>query len=120
MIMDAMLENIIKKCYDNNLNVLIEDKDGKLAVRVKGFSKSGSALIYVDGDEIICETRYGQKDHLLTFDDLVLVAKSWYENYRDRATFEHPEEEWFPLLEKIYDCNDIEDGRRCLSDNLPF
>jgi len=119
--MNEMLESIIDKCYKNNLDVLIEDKDGELAARVKGFSKSGSALLYVDGEEIICETRYGQKDHLLTFNDLVLVAKSWYENYRDRTPFENPEPEWKPLLEKVYDFNDSEkNGLEDQLDDLPF
>lgn len=114
--MKEMLNKIIDKCYDNKLKVSVEKRDEEYAFRVEGFSKSGSALLYVDGDEIICETRYGQKDHLLTFDDLVLVAKSWYENYRDRTPFEHPEPEWIPIFREFYD------NKKDLSDceDLPF
>lgn len=103
---NAMLDKIIDECHEKNLKVSIEKKDGAPAFKVMGFSKSESALLYVDGDEIICETRYGQKDHLLMFSDLVLVAKSWYENYRDRTPFELPEPEWIPIFKEVYDDKD--------------
>lgn len=58
--------------------------------------------MYVEDDEVICETRYDQKDHILCFNDLVLVAKCWYESYKDRAPFEEPEEEWKVVFDNIY------------------
>ena len=119
--MKTLLENIVKECLENNLKVSTETIDGEIAYRVEGFSKSGNALIYVGEDAITCETRYGQKDNIITFNDLVLVAKSWYENYRDRTPFEKPEPEWLPLLSKVYNSkhNPLSVKLEDLSD-LPF
>lgn len=108
--MKEMLEQIIEECTLRGLKVSVE---GKGVYRVDGFSKSGNALLYVEDDEIICETRYGQKDHVLTFRDLALVAKQWYEAYRDREPFQNVEPEWQPILKEYYDSGtsdlDLED-----------
>ena len=100
MVMKEILESIIEECTNRGLKVSVE---GKGVYKVDGFSKSGNALLYVDGEEIICETRYGQKDHIITFKDLALVAKQWYEAYRDREPFQEVEPEWRPILSEYYD-----------------
>jgi hypothetical protein len=96
--MKEILENIVKDCNEHGLKVYTDIKDGEIAYRIQGFSKSGNALLYIDGEEIICETRYEQKDHILHFSDLVLIAKQWYEMYKDRKPFEHLDPEWEPLI----------------------
>ena len=72
--MKKMIEKIIKECNDYGIEVSTENRNGEIAYRVNGFSKSGSALLYVEDDVIICETRYDQKDHIITFIDLALIA----------------------------------------------
>lgn len=100
--MKIMLDKIIEECNNNNIKVAVENRNGEQAYRVDGFSKSGNALLYIEDDTVICETRYGQKDHVLTFRDLVLVAKSWYEMCKHKSPFENPEPEWVPVFDSIH------------------
>jgi len=105
MKMKILLDKIIEECTNRNIKVSIERKDDEIAYRVMGFSKSGSALLYVEDETLICETRYGQKDHIMTFKDLSTVAMHWYENYKDREPFKYPEEEWEPVFKTFFHMN---------------
>ena len=120
--MKEVLESIVKECVERGIVVMTDIHNGEISYKVMGFSKSGEALLYVDGDEIICETRYGQKDHILTFDDLALVAKCWYEMYRDREPFKDVEPEWREVLGYYYDYKTKKENGLELNDlgDLPF
>lgn len=92
-----LLEKIVEVCVGYGIPVSVDlSPFGGMAYRVSGFSKSGEALIYnsEDGGHVICATRYDRKDDLLTFTDLIHVAHDWYQNYKDRSPFEHPEPYW--------------------------
>ena len=119
--MKEMLETIVEECTDRGLKVSVE---GKGVYKVDGFSKSGNALLYVEGDEIICETRYGQKDHVLSFFDVALVAKQWHEAYKDREPFQKIEPEWEPIFNAHFQYDSSQNSSTIdLSlddDDLPF
>lgn len=116
--MKIMLDKIIEECTNRNIKVYIERKDDGIAYRVMGFSKSGSALLYIEDEVLICETRYGQKDHIINFNDLALVAIHWYENYKDREPFNYPEEEWEPVFKTLFHMNKGSYSIDC--EDLPF
>lgn len=100
--MKTMLEKIIKECANYGIPVdVVLAKDGSISYRVKGFSKSGEALIGIEEDYIYCRTRYDRIDHILTFHDLAFIAYEWYEDYKDRSPFEEPESYWKKAFDNL-------------------
>ena len=55
--------------------------------------------MYIENNAIICETRYDQKDHVLSFKDLTYIAYEWYDNYKDRKPFGEPDVNWKSAFE---------------------
>lgn len=100
--MKILLDRIVEECVNRSIKVSVASRGGEVAYRVVGFSKSGSALLYIEDGYLICETRYSQKDHILSFKDLATVAIHWYENYKDREPFESPEDEWKPVFKEFF------------------
>lgn len=99
--MRLLLENIIKICLEEGISVQTDLAiDGSISYIVKGFSKSGEANLYVDGDAVVCKTRYDRIDHVLTFKDLAYIAYEWYVNYKDREPFNNPDPGWGEVFEK--------------------
>lgn len=100
--MKELLEIIIKDCLAERIKVQSElAKDGSIAYRVDGFSKSGDALLYAEENAVVCKTRYDRIDHILTLRDLAYVAWSWYDNYKDREPFESPDPSWKSVFDKF-------------------
>jgi hypothetical protein len=115
--MKEMLENIITKCVEYGIPVATDSKDGLLAYRVSGFSKSGEAFLYATEDAVVCETRYNRVDHVLTFKDLAYIAYEWFENYKDREPFDKEDPKWAVVF------SDLRIGAKnsCYDDkDLPF
>ena len=93
--MKNILNSIIEECAERNIPVNIsKHSSGKICYEIHGFSKSGTATLYINKNKIICETRYDNKEEIDSFYDLSLVALEWYMNYKDRNPFEHPAEYW--------------------------
>lgn len=63
-------------------------------ISISGFSKSGECVISYEEGNLVANTRYGRKDVLESFNDLVQVAFDWWENYREREPFEIPHSNW--------------------------
>ncbi len=100
--MKELLEIIIKDCLAEGINVKSElAEDDSIAYRVDGFSKSGDALLYVEENAVVCETRYNRIDHVLTFRDLAYVAFDWYSMYKDREPFQNPDPNWAKVFTKL-------------------
>ena len=116
--MKIMLDRIVEECANRNIKVSVESKGGEIAYKVMGFSKSGSALLYIEDEVIVCETRYGQKDHVMTFKDLATVAMHWYEDYKDREPFKHPEDEWALVFKILFHRN--QGAYALTAEDLPF
>ena len=98
--MKILLEKIIKTCLERGISVELVLKGEEISYKIEGFSKTGTAHLYIEDDAIICETRYGRKDHILSFKDLVFVAFEWYENYKCEIPFEKPDESWTETCKK--------------------
>lgn len=93
--MKEKLDQIISECAKRCIPVKVVHAGGnKLAYEVSGFSKSGTALVYIQKGKILCETRYQNIEEIDSFHDLALVALEWYLNYKDRSPFEEPESFW--------------------------
>lgn len=100
--MKLLLEKIVKDCLEAGINVETQlMPDGEFGYNVSGFSKSGTALLYVEGEAVICKTRYDNIDHVLTIKDLAYIAHRWYDNYKDREPFENPDPNWKILFDKF-------------------
>ena len=99
-----ILDSIIEKCNEFSIPITVDlSPYGTVAYRISGFSKSGEALIYSRYDDlcVVCETRYGQQDDLLTFYDLAYVAHDWFLKYRDREPFTKAEPYWEKVFEEL-------------------
>lgn len=93
--MKDILQSIIEECAKREIPVsLTKNSSGKICYEVSGFSKSGTATLFIDKGKIICETRYQTLDEIESFHDLALVAYEWYVNYKNRTPFEFPEKYW--------------------------
>lgn len=68
--------------------------NGQIGFEISGFSKSGNITLYEEDDKIICLARYGERDEIEEYDDLVHVAYSWYSRYKDREPFSSPPSQW--------------------------
>ena len=118
--MKLLLEKIVKECLESGIKVQTEIMpDGELGYKVDGFSKSGEAFLYVEGEAVVCKTRYDRIDHVLTFRDLAYIAHEWYENYKDRTPFENPDPKWKIVFERLnidyFDVSRVSDD-----EDLPF
>lgn len=93
--MKKNLDSIIMECRKRGIPVECRPTfHRKLSYEVSGFSKSGIALVYIDKNKIICQTKYNNLDEVESFHDLAIVALEWYLNYKDRLPFEEPEPYW--------------------------
>lgn len=85
--MKTALSSIVIRSLKNGAQVTAElapDKEN-IAYSISGFSKSGSALLYIKDEKIVCSTRYGQIDYIHEWEDLVVVAFDWWKDYKDRG-----------------------------------
>lgn len=72
----------------NNIPVTLCQEDGKIMLKVPGFSKSGEACVYLDDDNnLTVATRYGRVDIIYGFDDLAFVAFDWFVSYKNREPY---------------------------------
>jgi len=67
-----------------------DEENKSLCFDVDGFSKSGTATLFVKDKEVYSKTRYGQEDKIDNFDDLASIAWDWYIQYSDREVFKNP------------------------------
>ncbi len=116
--MKLMLEKIVENCLKYGINVETTlAEDNSIAYVVDGFSKSGTALLYVGDDAVICETRYDRIDHVLTFNDLAYIAYEWFCNYKDREPFDKPDPKWEIVFREM---GIGTSKKRAEDDDLPF
>lgn len=93
--MEEKLQSIIKECRERGIPISVtKGSKGQTAYEVKGFSKSGIALIYIKEDKVVSETRYNTIDEIDNFHDLSMVAFEWFISYKDRTPFENPDPLW--------------------------
>lgn len=93
--MESKLQEISNECAFRGIKVTVTSgPDKQLAYEIDGFSKSGTAMIYVKGQKILSHTRYDTIDEIESFHDLSLVALEWFLNYRNRTPFEEPHLKW--------------------------
>ena len=93
--MKEALDQIIAECAERHIPVkVVPAGRNRIAYEISGFSKSGTALVYIQKDKVLCETRYQNIEEIENFHDLALVALEWYLNYRERTPFEEPEPYW--------------------------
>jgi hypothetical protein len=88
--MNVLSHPVVLEMFDRN--VPFEVKDGNVVVH--GFSKSGVAILQLDGDRLNALTRYGQVDRIKSFDDLVQLAWQWYTAYNSRQPFDSVSDIW--------------------------
>jgi len=113
--MKEQLDRIIKKCLKYEIPVRLEvDDNGEEFYFVDGFSKSRKAKLSCREDFILCETRYGREDKIITFIDLAYIAKHWYNNYKGDSKFKEPHPGWKVVF------GDIDMSYLNLSEDLPF
>ena len=95
------LEELVGCVLKNGIHineVRYDEVNDTLVYCVTGFSKSGIGELYVaDNGDVMCKTRYGQKDKIDTFDDLVRVAYGWNKCYCNSYGWD---EQWIPHFEK--------------------
>lgn len=104
--MKKLLYKIVEECVDYGISINLEGgKNGSVVYSVKGFSKSGKANLYIEDDAIVCETRYGNKEHVFSFRDLVNIANYWYLSYKDKEPFKDVEPEWKSAFERYVGSN---------------
>lgn len=66
------------------------------ALIIEGFSKSGTVMLYLEGDQLKALARYNKVTAINTFDDLVALAYDWWYRYHERSPFETPHIMWLP------------------------
>ena len=96
------LEELIKEVLSNGIpvtGVQYDREKDTLVYEVGGFSKSGTAELYKDGDCIMCKTRYDRYTPIESFDDLVDEAYYWNEAYCGREPFGW-DSHWLPIFER--------------------
>lgn len=99
--MSEKFENLIKEILKKKINIVGTRIVGdSLAFEVNGFSKSGTALVYEEGEKIICKTRYDTIDEIEDFRDLASVAFRWNDSYLDREPFTAYDSNWKPYFEE--------------------
>ena len=70
--------------------------DPQPVIIIEGFSKSGTVMLYLEGEKLKCLARYNEVNQIDDFDDLVAVAYDWWYRYRERLPFESPHIMWLP------------------------
>lgn len=79
-----LIDLILKK----HVSLRVEYDDGITWFCMDGFYKSGSikmAVSQIKGQPVLCESRYGQRDYLQTWDDLVRLNHVWFERSKNRG-----------------------------------
>lgn len=93
------IEEIVKECLKRGIYVSGVElwENDTLAYIIEGFSKSGTATLYTENEQIKCKTRYGQIDTIEDFRDLAYVAFEWNKGYSDREPFGW-DHRWAPIF----------------------
>lgn len=83
-----LIHNLVKECLENGIDIIdVELYNGELGYQIDGFSKSGTAFLYTDGDKLFLKTRYNQIDEIECFEDIASIAYEWNEGYCSRDPF---------------------------------
>lgn len=95
-------ENLILECLRNNIlcKGVGLSEEGGMVFEFDGFSKSGTAKLYIKNHEIVCETRYNTIDIIESFEDFAHVAYRWGNDYLDRYPFNSWDRQWLPIFKK--------------------
>lgn len=114
--MYILFENLILECLRNKIlcTGVGLSEEGGMFFEFDGFSKSGTAKLYMKNHEIICETRYNTIDIIENFKDFAYVAYTWQRNYMDRIPFNGWDKHWLPIFRKygwVEDDNDLENTK---------
>lgn len=79
-------------CVERNIPVEYLGKEG---FSISGFSKSGNVTLKLNSEgKIECHQRYNEIDIIESFEDLACIALKWFNNYKNRSPFEHPDYYW--------------------------
>ena len=99
--MSDKFENLIKEIINKGIPIVGTTIVGdSLAFEVNGFSKSGTALVYEEGDTMYSKTRYNTIDEISDFRDLAYVAFKWNDGYINRQPFTAYDSNWKPYFEE--------------------
>lgn len=94
-----LVESLVKECHHNGIGITgVDLYNDELGYHIDGFSKSGTAFLYADGDKVLLKTRYNRIDEIETFEDIAGVAYEWNEGYCDRNPFG-----WDSRWTKVFD-----------------
>lgn len=93
--MKEVLDQIIAECAQRGIPVkVVPAGRNRIAYEVSGFSKSGTALVYIHKCKILCETRYQTIEEIDSFHELALIALECYLIHKERIPFEEPDAYW--------------------------
>lgn len=102
---------VVRALPDQHIKFTVDyPSDLSTVVQVEGFSKSGTVMLYMEGNALKCLARYNEVNHIEDFDDLVAVAYDWWYRYRDRSPFEAPHIMWLPHFIKrgwVEECHTV-------------
>lgn len=99
------LEKLVIECIKNGIRPCCVDYDqetNSLRYELDGFSKCRTAALErIATGGIVLKVRYNQVTPVETFEDIARVAYEWYDDYKDRSSFENPVSRWKPIFEKF-------------------
>lgn len=113
MKMTKTLAKVIEKVESYEIKVEEKKSGENVLYYLSGFPGS-KAFLYIEDGDIICETDDNQKDHIITFSDLVIIAKYWREISRQEGLELDLSKEW----KAVFD--DVHRYLACYDSELPF
>lgn len=108
-----VLDKIIKEVESYGIKVNTKKSGDDVSYELIGFPGS-KAVLYIEDGDIVCETDDNQKDHIITFSDLVIIAKYWREISRQEGVELDLSKEW----KTVFD--DVHRYLACYDSELPF
>jgi hypothetical protein len=89
---------VIEQLILKGIRVEIYSEQGKTFAEIQIGSKTGTGRLSCDGDSVILETRYNQKDAInpaTAVEDISVIAWGWFLNYQTRGY--GPSLTWLPI-----------------------
>lgn len=101
MNLEEIVDEVLSKNNSLITGVIRREENGKRAYKIHIGSKCGDGFLYEnEHGEVVLEGRYQEIDTINSFDDIVYVAFTWFNNYSDSDVFSKPDGIWLPFFIK--------------------
>lgn len=113
--MEILLDKIIKECEKRGIKTQFDEETCKYYITNIIDKK---LCLYATDEAVIFENNHGDKEHVISFRDMVHVTHYWMRRYQDDDDWESVGPNWALVFKEFLGSSQLKD--MMISEELPF